>query len=345
LLEKKKLPREKVCGAILMNELPRRLVNEEFGEMPPKVFADPPYYSGDSYVHLPGKDIKSSWQREMPSIYRINFDYWLNIKAVEKGVDIWDNTRISSIKEENGGYKLEADREGKKHTFKAKYIIGADGATSMVRRYLYPDFKPKFSQGYQEWYEGDIERLYNLDRKALHGFVLPDEDTRFLTPAGGVTQKGKHFVLEMDSKMGELDQAIARGKLALKSCGINLPKPVEKRAALLPGFYRKLFSGSFIPARGNILLIGDAAGLLIPVTGEGIGTAMKTGLSATEAIVKSLKFGNMADEYYLKDVDKLVGRFKLIYPMVNTVRQQSTKGTEAFIQAFDEMFKMIDKLF
>ena len=56
----------------------------------------------------------------------------------------------------------------------------------------------------------------------------------------------------------------------------------------------------FFPARGNILLIGDAAGLLLPITLEGIGTALKSGLLAAEAIGRSAKSGLEAGAAYLR---------------------------------------------
>ena len=41
------------------------------------------------------------------------------------------------------------------------------------------------------------------------------------------------------------------------------------------------------PARGRVLLVGDAAGLVNPMQGEGISQAMSSGRAAAEAILAS----------------------------------------------------------
>jgi hypothetical protein len=41
-----------------------------------------------------------------------------------------------------------------------------------------------------------------------------------------------------------------------------------------------------IPARGNVLLVGDAAGLVNPLQGEGIAQAMDSGRAAATAVVE-----------------------------------------------------------
>ena len=60
------------------------------------------------------------------------------------------------------------------------------------------------------------------------------------------------------------------------------PPPGRIKGHHLPfGDYRK------IPGRGDILLCGDAAGLVEPITGEGIAFAMQSGLYAAEAIIEA----------------------------------------------------------
>ena len=346
MLERYKLPREKVCGGYLMNELPRRLVKEEFGELPDSVLANPPYPI-DTYVHeVGGKITKAKLDWAMPSVFRIHFDYWLNQGAKAKGAEIWDSTQVISMVEETDGYTLEVNREGKKQTLKAQFVIGADGATSTVRRSLFPDFVPRCSQCYQEWYEGDMESLYGFDRNGMHQFQLPPDGTRHLLIVGAnLVQKSGFMVMEADAKMGELPETIARAHQAFKANGVDIPKPTEKRAALIPGFFKELFAGTFVPYRGNALLIGDAGGLIIPVTGEGIGTAMQSGFAAADAIIKALASGEKAEKYYQKDVNEMLPKFQKIYELVRVIRDASTQGPEAYKRATDALYKATDQLF
>ena len=46
-----------------------------------------------------------------------------------------------------------------------------------------------------------------------------------------------------------------------------------------------------VPGKGRVLLAGDAAGLVDPITGEGIAWAMKSGALAATAVVEALRMG------------------------------------------------------
>jgi len=348
LLEKKKLPREKICAAMLFMDVTVRQIEQEFGEIPSNAFADPAYFYGESIVHgiEPELRIKTVGGKKTPSILRSSFDYWLNQKAREKGVEIWDDVRVTSVTEESDGCMVEVEKNGNKKMLKSSFIIGADGANSIVRSYLYPAIKPRFTQGYQEWYEGDIERLYNLDRKVTHGFIVVIAGVSGMSiPPTAIYQKGAHFVLDVDIKMGEAKEAIAEGKRVIKNCGIDLPEPARKGAALIPSLHRELLSGAFVPARENILLVGDAGGLLVPITGEGIGTAMMSGFSAAAAVVRAVESGGKAGKYYLEEIDDMLSKFKQIYALAPKFREQSTKGIEEYMSVFDEVWALTDILF
>ncbi|MEP5008559.1 MAG: geranylgeranyl reductase, partial [Roseobacter sp.] len=75
----------------------------------------------------------------------------------------------------------------------------------------------------------------------------------------------------------------ARFSAYLSTLGID-PEQVKVKGHYLPfGAFRKT------PGRGHILLAGDAAGLVDPITGEGIAFAMKSGQLAAQAACDALK--------------------------------------------------------
>ncbi|MBW2048809.1 MAG: hypothetical protein JRJ09_09845 [Deltaproteobacteria bacterium] len=54
------------------------------------------------------------------------------------------------------------------------------------------------------------------------------------------------------------------------------------------------------------MLIGDAAGLILPITFEGIGSALKSGILAAEAIVKCFDDGEQVASLYLKSLEPML---------------------------------------
>jgi flavin-dependent dehydrogenase len=98
--------------------------------------------------------------------------------------------------------------------------------------------------------------------------------------------------------------------------------------------YEELFSGSFLPAQGNILLVGDAAGVPLPVTGEGIGTALKSGILAATAVIKAKESKRMAADIYLRELGSILAALNNLYPWEKVIEEAAAKGPEALLDAF-----------
>jgi flavin-dependent dehydrogenase len=52
VLEKRRLPRDKVCSEMMMGPVAHALIKEEFGDLPKKVLAQPSHLSG-YFLHVP----------------------------------------------------------------------------------------------------------------------------------------------------------------------------------------------------------------------------------------------------------------------------------------------------
>jgi flavin-dependent dehydrogenase len=83
----------------------------------------------------------------------------------------------------------------------------------------------------------------------------------------------------------------------------------------------------------------------VPITGEGIGTAMMSGFSAAAAVVRAAESGEKAEEYYLENIDDMLSKFKQIYSLAPKFREQSTKGIEEYMSVFNEVWALTDILF
>lgn len=107
-----------------------------------------------------------------------------------------------------------------------------------------------------------------------YGWVFPKENTLTIG-IGGVNSKNT----EMREKLNDFLKGLFGEIPAVKIKGHYIPC----------GDYRKT------PGAKEALLVGDAAGLVEPITGEGIAFAMESGYLAAKAIIKSKNENNGID--------------------------------------------------
>ena len=305
ILEKKRLPRDKVCSGMIIGPLAQTLIEQEFGDIPESVLSRPPRLSGYMF-HAPDVDSRATQKLDIsiPLTWRRNLDFWMNEKAAAKGVQIWQGAKVTEIVEQEHGYLIRFESGRESREVESRFVIGADGGTSVARKFLFPQFKVTFAQAYEEWHKGTLD----LDPVLFHWFYLLKS-----FPGGfAVHQKDNLIVLEFGGTADVPKERVKWAKDYLaKNYGFDQSKEPAWRGACavarLPG---ALVSGSFLPAKKNALLAGEAGGFVIPITAEGIGTSLKSGLLAADSVIQAAKSGHEADETYLNKIQPVLEAFK-----------------------------------
>lgn len=159
-----------------------------------------------------------------------------------------------------------------KHGIQARFLIGADGARSRVAAQFGLGLNKRFLAGL----EIECEPMASLDARFLHCFAdneIAPGYIGWIVPGAGVTQIG---VAATRGRKPELAALIARVKHIWQIDRLNI---VERRSGLIP-------SGGPVTRLGNgrVMLIGDAAGIVSPVTGGGIHTALHFGRRAAQLV-------------------------------------------------------------
>ena len=110
--------------------------------------------------------------------------------------------------------------------------------------------------------------------------------------------------------------------------GFDLSKqPLWIDSCIVPELHMNLIDGSLRPARGNILLVGDAAGLMDTLEGGSIGLAVHTGALAADCVVRGEQEGDKAENHYLeamKSVLSVVGKMHSSYIEAQAQLEQET---------------------
>jgi flavin-dependent dehydrogenase len=313
LVERKRLPRDKVCSGMVMGLWANDIIQKEFGEIPKAVLVSPYYLSGH-LIHVPGVQPQTiEWKT--PLAWRKDLDFWMVGAAREAGAEIRDGTKVIAVNQDSGSCSVRIIRDQSQQELKSRFVIGADGAASVVRRSLFPLLKVRYSVPIQECYDGELD----LEKDYYHWF-FPKFRSR---PRFSLSHKGDCFVLE-GSGIKELRQEINQ---ILAGYGFD-PKsrPQWRDGCMVPLLHTALLDGSFRPAEGNILLIGDAAGLLVPVSFEGIGTALKSGISAVDCIARTAEDGGEVAGLYLREIGSILKSIRSLYAWNKKLEQKATKG-------------------
>ncbi len=169
-----------------------------------------------------------------------------------------------------------------------RFLIGADGARSRVARTFRLDVNEKFLTGI----EVEMEPSDRLDKRFLHcfaGSALAPGYIGWAAPGPDVTQVGLavsggrkpdlNGFLEKTSPLFHWDRSAIR----------------ERRSGVIPcGGPLKRF------AEGNVMLIGDAAGWVSPMTAGGIRTAFRYGRRAGALTADHLLCGGLSPDILLK---------------------------------------------
>ncbi|MBI5584293.1 MAG: NAD(P)/FAD-dependent oxidoreductase [Deltaproteobacteria bacterium] len=293
LIEKKKLPRDKVCSGMIMGKWAGGIIEEEFGPIPAAVLTDPPQLTGHRFYVGAAPAQTLPWPTALS--WRKDLDHWLVQGALRCGVVLRDGVRVAALAGGPGDLQITLQQAGPPETLRTRYLIGADGATSMVRRSIFPELKVRYSGPIRECYRGALQ----LDRNSFHWF-FPKGLPR---PRFNVNHKGDVFLIE-GSGLRELRREIAA---VLSPYGFDPDRqPLWKDGCTIALLHEPLLSGAFQPARNNVLLIGDAAGLILPITFEGIGSALRSGLLAAEAIARHFADARQAGTSYLESLGPLL---------------------------------------
>jgi len=94
ILEKRILPRDKVCSGMVMGEIAHSLIRQEFGEIPREVLTQPSQLNGYMF-HTPGIGSQPVDNFTLLT-WRRNLDHWMTQKAEAKGARLQPGARVAA---------------------------------------------------------------------------------------------------------------------------------------------------------------------------------------------------------------------------------------------------------
>jgi flavin-dependent dehydrogenase len=194
------------------------------------------------------------------------------ISLLPENVTVRKNCRYLSHQRTGEGISVKLRAKETIETIKCRLLVGADGASSRVRRNLYNDFSKR--RKYLA-IQGEYKRLSNINHYAVffdreitdfYSWLIPKDESIII---GGA-------FLEKDKPRLKFEKLITKlrseyyyfgAELKISACYIIRPRLQDIKIG-----------------ENNIALIGEAAGFISPSSSEGISYAYRSALALTKSL-------------------------------------------------------------
>lgn len=229
------------------------------------------YFPGGSPIHVEKGEKTIVMDRD-------SFDKDASGMAIATGTDLRINARLLQVKRDERGVTVKFRENGNIREETADMIIGADGLNSRVRRDLFNSRPARLVTAYQ------VDSAYRMENQESVDVYLGSESSvgffGWATPSGNITRIG----------VGSYKSAAIRHFFNInRKFGMNRILGINGGA--IPISYVKRTYGD------RALLVGDAAGIVKPLTGGGIFTGLVAAKHAARAVEEAAASGDFSEKY------------------------------------------------
>ncbi len=302
----------KPCGGLLAPDAQKALSKFNL-TLPKSVIAEPQIFAVKTLDYA--RKLTRYYRRFYINIDRHKFDMWLG-SLIPDGVEVADGARCKKIAGRGDSYEVTyLQKDGTERTVHAKYVVGADGADSIVRKGVFPAKKIRQYTAIQMWYPETHPVPFMsciFDRQVTDSYCWSvSKDGSFIL-GGAFPKRGSR---------ASFDELRKR----LRERGFEFGAPVKTEACLVSC---PTGCNTFSVARKGAFLIGEAAGFISPSSLEGISYALDSAWALAATLNEGA--GNPAKSYRLRTVPirlklrrKMLKRFFMYNPLIRFLIMRS----------------------
>ena len=313
LIDAQSFPRDKICGdfvsPLAILEL-QKLGIASIDKFPKTNVINRAalYLDGEEIInqHIPRVKGMPYYGRVIP---RYILDEWIFRTAIKAKAKVLEKTRLTNFMVKPNYVEAEVSTNGEKKFINTKLIIGADGSNSTVARIFHGNKPSSFDKilavrAYYEDINGPADQcdLY-FTQESFPGYHW------FFPTGNGKANVGVGMLMETlpknDTHLKELLITLVKNDKGL-SKRIGNGKLISK----IEGFPLSTYNPHNEIIDDRLLLLGDAAGLINSLNGEGIQNALLSARRASETIINCIEENNYTkkalfsyDEFIKKELD------------------------------------------
>ncbi len=258
MVERRELPRRKVCGGLVTTHCAIDLREILAEEIPSGVHVDPP--SLTIWAIPPSGRSAGFHILDYPihNIDRARFDHWLTLKAMDAGASLLTSHELVQLREDETSVVTRFRGPKGSSSWKSRYVVGADGVYSACRRSLLEEPAQDTMSVVQEYhpasdvFDHSFYLFFRGDFSPSYAYVEPKGESTIL---GLLVHR--NFGPSATIGMSRF-RAYLRREYGFEDGG-----PSRSEGWSIP-------FGDITFGRGRVILVGDAGGFTDPLTAEGI---------------------------------------------------------------------------
>ncbi|MFA5246520.1 MAG: geranylgeranyl reductase family protein [Candidatus Micrarchaeia archaeon] len=313
-LEKVTFPRDKTCGDAIsgksMHIIKKLGLYEKISKTPNAIVNAIGFSSPNGAYARIEVPPKADGTKEAGFVCRREISdniYFQNAKS-KPNVTTMENTEVVDLIFGEDGKSvigvIAKSANGTQQEFYAKVVVGADGANSIIARKVgLPENDPQhWCLAVRSYYTGvkDVTDAIELhfNQKVLPGYfwVFPSDDGKANVGLGMLVSDVRKHKINLSTLMEDIiandplfKERFKDAKRVSPIKGWNLPLASQRKKSFGDGY----------------VLVGDAASLIDPFTGEGMGNALTSGFYAAQVINEAFAANDFSEKFLKQYYDRL----------------------------------------
>jgi len=323
LLDKAEFPRDKTCGDGLT---PRALhILEDIGILE-EVTAAGFRVNGLELHARAGNMMKASvpdhpdFPDHMLIVPRLKLDDIIRKKAISSGAKFESPVRVRGVETLADRVLIHADRSSHTHKYQARALILSVGANMRMLQDLgILNYSPTVLLAVRAYYEGMSDLT---DHIQVHFAKVPLPGYGWVFP---ISESGANLGVGYWQSRLPWEKAPSSARKAMADYQLN-PKLQNmlkgaEQVGQIKSYPLRIDFDTAPTFAERILLVGESAGLVSPLTGEGIDFAMESAKIAAGFLINTFASGDFSHQAFSGYDDLLRKKFQRLFRSLNNVRR------------------------